>query len=625
MSQLVLGTAGHIDHGKSSLVKALTGVDPDRLKEERRRGITIELGFAELCLGEDRSLSFVDVPGHEKFVRHMVAGATGIDAVLLVVAADQGVQPQTIEHLEICSLLGLQRGVVALTKCDLVDPDLQEVVTLELADLLAGTFLESVSVIPVSASTGAGLDELRAALTALFNDIPMRARDGLPRLPIDRSFPMKGFGTVVTGTLVGGVFSVGDEIEIQPGSHPGRIRGVHVHNTKVSAVSPGTRTAMNLQSLDCANAPRGAVVTRAGSLLTTRRAWATLSLLASAPDRLRKGGPARLHHGTCDRAVRISPLGEGPGGDLHIELYFDESAVLAPGDRYILRRPAPVDTVGGGVIVDVSPPAKADYQPADFEAAGLAPAAILVSRLTRAGAAGRERAGLAAELGLSSVDFDATMTQLEQAEGLIRLAGRLIDRRAWDTVKRQLIVNLERFHTREPLRLGMAREDLRVSTERSITHEGWRLMLEGLVSEGAVRIEGEWVALSGHEVVLGGDAEQLADRIETDFLAAALEPPLLEDVIGSAQMAQARDVVDLLIARGKLVRIQDGKLFHSQALDGLRRKLGEYARTSKTIDVAAFKTLAGVTRKHAIPLLEQLDVERTTRRVGNLREILIES
>ena len=269
MRHLVLGTAGHIDHGKSALVRALTGIDPDRLKEEKRRGITIELGFADLDLGSDRTLSFVDVPGHERFVRHMVAGAAGIDAVLLVVAADQGVQPQTREHLDICSLLGVRRGVVALTKCDLVDEELQEVVALELRDLLAGTFLGDAPLVHASSQTGQGLEEIKTQLDALFDELPARPVDGIPRLPVDRSFVLRGFGTVVTGTLVSGRLGEGDEIEILPGGTRARVRGLQTHRHAQPEALAGQRTAINLQGVDCDDVPRGSTITAPGTLPTT--------------------------------------------------------------------------------------------------------------------------------------------------------------------------------------------------------------------------------------------------------------------------------------------------------------------------------------------------------------------
>jgi len=303
---LVLGTAGHIDHGKSALVKALTGTDPDRLVEEKRRGITIDLGFADMELGPEQVLSFVDVPGHERFVRHMVAGSAGIDAVLLVVAADQGVQPQTTEHLEICTLLGLRHGLIALTKCDLVDEELREVAALEVRELLEGSFLQDAPLIAVSARSGEGLESLRGALSDLLLGLSPRSPEGVARLPVDRSFVLRGFGTVVTGTLVSGILREGDEVEIMPGGKRGRIRGLQVHHRAVKEVPAGRRAAVNLQGLNCEEVPRGTTVSRPGALPLTSRIWARLQLLPDAPAALAKGGRVRFHQGTCERAARLT-------------------------------------------------------------------------------------------------------------------------------------------------------------------------------------------------------------------------------------------------------------------------------------------------------------------------------
>jgi len=622
LRHLILGTAGHIDHGKSALVRALTGTDPDRLKEEKRRGITIELGFADLELTLSRRLSFVDVPGHERFVRHMVAGATGIDAVLLVVAADQGVQPQTREHLDVCSLLGLQRGVVALSKCDLVDEELREVVALELQDLLSESFLAGAPVIPVSAKGGTGLDELRGALSALFDDIAPRPVDGVARLPVDRSFVLRGFGSVITGTLASGRLTEGDEVEILPGGKRGRIRGLQVHGSAVNVALAGQRTAVNLQGLDCDEVPRGATVTRPGDLLTTRRAHANLRLLPQAPERLNRGGEVRFHQGTCERAARYRVIDRSDSGELHIELYLEPEAVLAPGDRFIIRRPAPVDTIGGGVILDIRPTHRLRHA-TDFSPAAWRPDVALSQRLARAGVAGVDPASLAPELGLPRAALYAAAERADLAERIVKVAGRWVDSEAWEAMRARATEQVGAFHAEEPLRLGIAREALRARCGGELPQDLWRHLLASLESEGRLLLDGERVALAGHSVELGEADRQLAARIGESFDNGALNPPELDEIVEAAEADRAGRIVELLLAQGVLVRIQSGKLFAAAALEALRGKLRDHARSSKTIDVAAFKELAGITRKNAIPLLEQLDVERTTRRVGNLREILL--
>ena len=479
MQHRVLGTAGHIDHGKSALVQALTGTDPDRLKEEKLRGITIELGFADLALDDERVFSCIDVPGHERFVRHMVAGATGIDAVLLVVAADQGIQPQTREHLQICSLLGIERGVVALTKSDLVPDELREVVALELRELLDGSFLSEAPIVSVSAKTGDGLPALRGALSELFDLLATRPPTGIPRLPVDRSFVLKGFGTVVTGTLVSGTLAQGDEVEVQPSGGRGKVRGLQIHGRHVERVTAGRRTAVNLQGLDCAEVPRGSTVTHPGSLTTTRRVWATLTLLPGAPKNIERG-PVRFHQGTCERGARVRVLNRGENGALHIELYLDDDTVLAPGDRFILRRPAPVDTIGGGRIVDVRPPRPRDATAVAFAGDSLEPAAALQSRLARAGAGGREPLHLARELGLEPAPL-AKLVERRVADGVVvAAAGRWIDASAWDGVAEDSLAQVEAFHAEQPLSRGITREQLRARTAPEVPQDVWRQLLESL-------------------------------------------------------------------------------------------------------------------------------------------------
>jgi selenocysteine-specific elongation factor len=620
---LVLGTAGHIDHGKSALVHALTGIDPDRLKEEKRRGITIELGFADLDLGDGRLLSFVDVPGHERFVRHMVAGATGIDAVLLVVAADQGVQPQTREHLDICSLLGVRHGVVALSKCDLVEPELVEVVALELRELLEGTFMEGAPVVHASARSGAGLEQLRRELEGLFGRVTPRSTAGVSRLGVDRSFVLKGFGTVVTGTLVSGRLAEGEEIEVLPGGLRGRIRGLQVHRHKLSTVTAGQRTAVNLQGLDCDEVPRGATLTRPGALVTTRRAWATLTLLPTAPKGLRRGGPVRFHQGTCDRPARLRVFGAIDDVTLRVELHLGLDTVLAPGDRFILRRPAPVDTVAGGVVMDARPPRANLEAPECFEAGALEPSSALRLRLERAATTGRDPGELAAELGRTREQLDEIVRGLVDGGAVRRGGGRWFDAAAWQGAARRGTGIVSEYHRSQPLHPGVSRESLRGRACPDMPQEAWRELLGEMERRGEIRLEGEWVARPDHRVVLDGEQQALADRISDRFRQGGLEPPELKEVLSVAERERAAPIVDWLIARGDLVRVQNRRLFHGEALRALREKLREYATRSRTIDVASFKQLAGVTRKNAIPLLEHLDGERATRRVGDTREILL--
>ncbi len=620
MRHLVVGTAGHIDHGKSALVHALTGVHPDRLKEEQRRGITIDLGFADLTLSPEGVVSLVDVPGHERFVRHMVAGVSGLDAVLLVVAADDGVKPQTREHLAICSLLGMRNGIVVLSKVDLIEPDLREVVALEVRELLRETFLDGAPLLAVSSRTREGIDALRDELRRLLRDLPERPAEGVARLPIDRSFVQKGFGTVVTGTLVSGTLAEGEDVEILPGGKRGRIRGLQVHKRKVEKVRAGRRVAVNIQGLDCIDASRGATLTTPQALLTTRRARVLVELLPTAPAPLRHGGPVRLHQGTCERAARMRIVTPPADGPFEADLVLAQDTVLLPGDRFILRRPAPIDTVGGGVIVDAHP-ARGHKRPR-IAGTPLTREDPWIERVARAGAAGRPVAAVAAELGRSVGEVEAALGPLLDGGRVVRAAGLLFTGALWREKREGTLVALRAFHAKEPLKSGMSREALRAQLAREMPPEAFRELLHSLAADGDIRLAGERLALAGHRVVLSPDDAGHAERIEAAFRRAGLDPPLVEDVAREMGGVHGSRLADWLIEEGRLVRIRDGRVFHGDALEALRRKLREFARTSSTIEIGTFKELAGATRKNAIPLLEQFDEERLTRREGNVRRIL---
>lgn len=620
--RIVVGTAGHIDHGKSSLVRALTGIDPDRLAEEKQRGITIDLGFADLDLGDGLGVSFVDVPGHERFVRHMVAGATGIDAVLLVVAADDGVRPQTLEHLAICQLLGIPRGLIVVTKCDLVSPDLIEVVRLELEPLVTATFLSAAPALSVSSRDGMGMDRLLDELRGWCVDIPATSERDLPRLPVDRSFVMRGFGTVVTGTARGGSFEVGSEVEVLPGGRRARIRGLQVHGENVTRSAGRGRIAVNLQGVERQSVPRGSILTTPGAMVTTRRAWARLTLLPDRVDVLSQGGVVRFHQGTCERDAHLRMLAHRGQGAYDGELYFDQETVLAPGDRFVLRRPAPVDTLGGGVIVDARPPHRRRAAERNFAPRALELPEAVAIRLERAGAPGLEATQLSRELAISPGALERLLGDEAETTRPVKAAGRWVARPAWQELARRIGEVLDAAHRNDPARWGPTREELRLLVAPSVSQEVWRELLEQLARQGAVQSDDDRVARCGRRVVLDGSSARLAEQVEAQFREAWLDPPDPKPLMAATDPREAALIVDWLIKEQRLVRIRDGRLFHAEALRWLRERLVEYARQSPTLDVAAFKQLAGVTRKNAIPLLEQLDAERLTRRVGNVREIL---
>jgi selenocysteine-specific elongation factor len=624
VSHLVLGTAGHIDHGKSSLVKALTGVDPDRLQEEQDRGITIELGFADLELGEECHLSLVDVPGHERFVRHMVAGATGIDAVMLVVAVDEGIMPQTREHLNICNLLEVRHGLVALTKTDLVDPELLEVVEMEVREFLTGSCLEDAELVQVSSRTGDGLEQIRDELRRLFETVSPREDTGLTRLPVDRCFSMKGFGTVVTGTLVAGSLSEGQEVEILPGGKRSRIRGLQVHGKAVRTAAAGRRTAVNLQGLRTEDVPRGATLAKPGLLQTTDRVWAHLNLLETAPDSFRKGGEVRFHQGTAEHEGRVRVLDTRDDGGMNVEIVLGGPTVLLPGDRFILRRPMPVDTLGGGVILDNDPPrgkAAREERLALAGAAGRIEDPLLL-RLGRQGLAGCETGSLSRALGLSRDELRARLDEGESAGTLARAGGRYFLTSLLARLEQDITASLAEFHKSNPLKRGMPREALRGLLCRAMPQEAWRERLSAMVEAETIGVVADLVALPGHRVELSSQQKKRIERMEQRFRDGGLAPPSVEEVLGSSPPGEEQELFELLVERGSLVRLGDGRPFHAAALEELGNRLRDYAKRSRTIDMAAFKELAAVTRKNAIPLLEYLDGERQTRRVGDVREII---
>lgn len=631
---LVVGTAGHIDHGKSALVRALTGIDPDRLKEEQERGITIDLGFAHLALDDGTRVGFVDVPGHERFVRNMLAGVGGIDLVLLVVAADESLKPQTREHFDICRLLRIQRGLVVLTKSDLVDAEVLDLVRLEVREFVAGSFLEGAPVVAVSSTTGAGLPELRAALAQEAAHLAARPEAGLPRLPIDRAFSIKGFGTVVTGTLLSGTLAVGQEIAILPRGQAGKVRGLQVHGRAVDRARPGQRVAVNLQGIEVAAIERGDVLSEPGVLEPTRLLDVAIELLPSAGNPLKDLSRVGFHLMTVDSPARLKLVDGGalaPGAFAGAQLRTTRPVVALPGDRFILRRPSPAMTIAGGVVLHNAPAKLRGHAPAVRERyerlRSTAPAALLRLLVAEGGAAGadlptlRSRTGLGPEAIVAALDAELRSGSVQ---ALATNPRRFIDAAVAGSLASRVVSLLEEFHRREPLRDGLAREELRTRVFARSHPDVFRAVLAALVAKGTLRSEKEWVALKGHQVSLSDDEARLVDRLEQAYRTGGANPPEPAEAARAAglEARRAEKLVHLLLTRGRLVRIPDGKIFHVDALGELKRKLGDWRVKSPTIDIAEFKELSGTSRKHAIPLLEYFDQTRVTLREGSRRRIL---
>jgi selenocysteine-specific elongation factor len=599
MKQIILGTAGHIDHGKTTLIKALTGIDTDRLKEEKERGITIELGFAHLALPNGQELGIVDVPGHEKFVRHMVAGATGIDLVALVVAADEGVMPQTREHLEICELLKVKQGIVILTKTDLVeDADWLELVKEDIQDFLQGTFLASAPIISVSAVTGDGLDSLLNHLQSLCDAVEARSSSGDFRLAVDRVFTMKGFGTVITGTAISGKVKTGSTLFVYPQMLKTKVRGIQVHNREVSEAVSGQRTAINLQGLEKAALERGNVLATPESLIASFMVDVRLQHLETAPRVLKNRAKVRLHTGTNEELGTLILLDTDelkPGASGYAQVRMDRPVVVRSGDRFVLRSYSPMRTIGGGQILHPAPK-KRKRMVADT----LESLAILQ----------KGESGAMAELYLR----DAGFTGIGERE-LSTLANI--------TVKQLRRLLQELMSRGEPLRSGINKEELFGRLPRGVDGKLFNELIQRLVRQGELVQEKDLVRLSAHQVALAGKQEEAREKLEAIYQGAGLQPPFFREVAQSLGVSdgEARQILQWMLQQGLLVKVKEDMYFHNAVLEDLKRRLLDVFQQQEEITTSQFKELTQTSRKYTIPLLEFLDGVRFTIRVGDVRRL----
>ena len=638
MSSLIVGTAGHIDHGKSALVRALTGIDPDRLPEEKRRGITIDLGFADLEL-DDLRLGFVDVPGHERFIKNMLAGAHGIDLLALVIAADEGVMPQTREHFDICRLLGVRTGFVVITKQDLVDEEMLALVEDEARELVAGSFLEDAPIIAVSSRTGVGLDDLKSRLAQLGKRVPPRSLDFTMRLPIDRAFSMKGFGSVVTGTLISGKISEADELELLPPKVNVRVRGLQVHNKPVHEALAGQRTAVNLAGIETAQIERGMVLAPSGRLRPTQILDVWIDVLPGASRSVRTRSRVRFHIGAAEVLGRIRVLEKSseivPGKGGLAQLRLEAPVVALHGDRFILRSYSPAETIAGGAIVD---PFAIKHRAREMEnTLGLLRQMMQDDRTAKfagfvkaSGVRGLRFADLAATTGWTNEILTKVASEVQAVGSVIDAGGVYLARESLDRLSGAVIEELERYHKREPLARGMLRETLREKVFAHSMAELFAGVIARLEAEGKIAPEKDIVRLSEHSVGLSEQDADLSKHIELLYLVSGVEAPSIDEAmtkvgVATTQRAQARKLMQLLIEDRKLVRIQGEMYMHTQIVEDLKTRLRNYGsqhEPERLIDVAAFKDLAGVSRKYAIPLLEYFDREQVTRRAGDKRLIL---
>jgi selenocysteine-specific elongation factor len=632
MKSIVVGTAGHIDHGKTALVRALTGIDADRLEEEKRRGITIDLGFAHMEIpaadGGRLRLGFVDVPGHERFVRNMLAGVGGMDLVLFVIAADESIKPQTREHFDILQLVGVQRGITVLTKSDTVDAEMLDVVRLEVEEFLRGTFLEPsrAPMVAVSSITAVGIDDLKRAIAEAASEVQARDSEGLARLPIDRVFTMKGFGTVVTGTLISGTIHREEELQIFPSGSRVRVRGVQVHGQDADKAPAGQRTAVNLAGVTTQDLARGMMLAAPDTFSATNVVDVQLRLLASAPRALKDRARVHFHCNTMEAVAEVvlhQSKQVTRDSEVFARLKLAEGGLLLPGDRFIIRQFSPVVTIGGGTVLDAFPLSR-KFQPGrDLEVFATGDtASVLTTRIARRSRAGISVAKLVKETGWTRSKIEFQLASAIKNKQVIRVGSVLLIAHAWDQLKTQITSALDQFQKKHPLVSGMSKEQLRAQVDAG--EAVFQSIMQALVQENKIEIAGELVRLPGRGVVMKDEEAESKNKIEQAFASAALKVPALQEVLAGLKIdkARAQKIVTLLLRDKILTKVSDDLVFHRTALEDLRKRIAAHKTKSATLDVASFKELAGVSRKYAIPLLEYLDRERVTRRVGDARQIL---
>ena len=619
MKNIIIGSAGHIDHGKTALVRALTGIDTDRLKEEKQRGISIDLGFAHLQISQNVRLGFVDVPGHERFIKNMLAGVGGIDLVLFVIAADESIKPQTREHFDICRLLGIRNGIVVLTKSDMVDNDLIELVRLEVDEFVRGSFLENAPIVAVSSTTGAGLADLRAEIEKMAGSVAEKDASQYFRLPIDRAFSMRGFGTVVTGTLVSGSVKVEQEVELHPARQRVRVRGIQVHGASVREATAGQRTALNIAGVEAAEMRRGMLLAEAERFRATTQVDCVFELLASAKP-LKHRAPVHFHAGTAEVEAEMRRLrgteALRPGARDYVRFLLSEPLLLLPGDRFIVRMFSPVVTIGGGTVLDIAGPRRA--APDRMRILESAPLADRIALLVSEARYGMGMPELVARTGLLEADIRKAVAAAPVI-GFESPQFWLLDSKWAGRQLETIHATLKEFHRKNPLVGGLSKEELR--SKQLPGAPAW-LMDALLARAKALAVDGETVRLASHQISLKQDEAEASAKIESAFQAAGLAVPSMNEVLGKSGVEgnRARNILQLLLRDKRLVRVSDELVFHASAIRSLRELLAK--KKGARFAVPEFKDWTGVSRKYAIPLLEFLDRERVTRREGDSRVVL---
>ncbi|MDQ1237969.1 MAG: selenocysteine-specific elongation factor [Thermodesulfobacteriota bacterium] len=626
MKRVILGTAGHIDHGKTELVKALSGIDTDRLKEEKQRGISIELGFAYLDLGDAIRMGIVDVPGHEKFVRQMVAGSGGIDIAALVIALDEGVMPQTVEHLDILSLLGIPLGVVVLTKLDLVDQEFALLAEEDAKDLIKGTFLEGAPLVKVSSRTGEGIDELKEVLTNLAARVAVRPVHGLLRLPVDRVFTLKGYGTVLAGTLISGTLSVGDDIEILPRGLKTSVRSLESHNQFEQQAFPGERVAVNLRGIEPSQVRRGDVITHPGEFKPSYIVDVKLSAISRPGGAFKNRKKVKLHHFTSEvEAIVVLPNMDSlePGQQTLAQIRTASEIVPSSGDRFVIRALSPSLTVGGGVITNPRGTKLKSRTLSSFMESETEDEQSIVSSLVRSsGPAGTTRNELIGLSGLSGKRLDAVVDALKNARRIVRMdasENRLVHIDFVELVRERVLSRLAKFHADNPLKQGISKQELRSVSFGS--EKLFKAVLDKLVQGSAIVAEGDLVRASSHQVTLGQAEKDITDRLTTIIVEGRNAPPTVKEILAMTgwEIRQVRSLLKVLEATSEIVRVSEDMYFSKEYVEGIKKDLLRYFEQEKSLTPSKFSEITGSSRKYNIPLLEYLDRERFTIRVGDQR------
>jgi len=629
MKHIILGTAGHIDHGKSSLVKALTGTDPDRLKEEKERGITLDLGFAALDLPGGNRLGIIDVPGHEGLIKNMLAGVGGIDIVMLVIAADEGIMPQTREHLAICDLLHVKKGLIVLTKMDMVEKDWLSLVNDEVRDFVKGTFLENSPIIPVSSKTGENLPVLVQELAKLAEEVSPKSSNGILRLPIDRVFTMKGFGTVITGTLLSGTISLDQEVDILPKGIKTKIRGLQSHNQAVQRSVAGQRTAVNLQSVEKDQISRGDTIVSAGFFTATKTLDARLDLLKQAPRGLKTGSRVRFYNSTQESIGRITILGTNeisPGTQAYIQLRLEQPVIVQNGDRFILRFYSPMETLGGGMVLNPHPRRhKAATMQESLKNLEMLEKGTAEDRLalfiSGRGLAGMEEVVATGTIAADKQEISRALASLAHKKSVLRVDSLYVHISHLATLEKKSLDIISKYHKDNPLKPGLEKEELKGMLRMRLSPKVLNMAIDGLVKKRQLEADGSRLRLPGFKAAVGKDQDAVKNKIVEAIKKGGSQPPLREELPALLGVTDkdAKDLLRLLAEEGRTVRINDSLHLHKDTLETIKANLKKYLEEKKEITMAEFRDLAKTSRKFAVPLMEYFDSQRFTQRVGDKR------